>query len=162
MNSVRISIGVYMARLHSKKRGKAGTKRPKSNIVPSWTTLKPAELKENILKMAREGVTPAKIGIVMRDQFGVANLRAQLGMSLKAFLKKENAAGEYPEDLLNLIKKAVRMTNHIKTSKNDVTNNVKLNHVESKIQRLAKYYSSKGMLPSGWKYNRETAALLVK
>ena len=151
-----------MARLHSRKKGKAGTKRPKSNVAPTWSSLKPAELKENILKMAREGVPPAKIGIIMRDQHSVANLRAQLGMSLKLFLKKENALGEYPEDLLNLIKKAVHMANHIRTSKNDTGNTVKLGHVESKIQRLAKYYSSKGMIPAGWRYDREKAALLVK
>lgn len=151
-----------MARLHSKKKGKSGTKRPRSNDAPEWTPLKGAEMKEAILKMAREGATPARIGLVMRDQHGVANLRAQLGMSLKAYLAKEKALGEYPEDLINLIKKAVRMTGHIKSSKNDVHNQVKLGHVESKIQRLVKYYSSKGMLPSGWKYDREKAALLVK
>jgi small subunit ribosomal protein S15 len=151
-----------MARLHSKKKGKSGTKRPKSTVAPSWSSVKIAELKENILKMAREGVPPAKIGIVMRDQHAIPNLRAHLGMSLKAFLKKENALGEYPEDLLILIKKAVRMTNHLKATKNDTTNGVKLLHVESKIQRLAKYYSSKGMIPSGWRYDREKAALLVK
>lgn len=152
----------FMARLHSKKKGKAGTKRPKDNVAPTWSTLKPAELKETILKMAREGVPPAKIGIILRDHHAVANLRVHLGMSLKAFLKKENALGEYPEDVLNLIKKAVRMANHIKATKNDVGNSVKLGHVESKIHRLAKYYSSKGMLPAGWRYTREKAALLVK
>ncbi len=151
-----------MARLHSKKKGKSGTKRPRSNTAPEWTPLKGAEIKEAILKMAREGATPARIGLVMRDQHGVANLRAHLGMTLKAYLAKEKALGEYPEDLLNLIKKAVRMTGHIKSSKNDVHNQVKLGHVESKIQRLVKYYSSKGMIPSGWKYDREKAALLVK
>ncbi len=151
-----------MARLHSKKKGKSGTKRPRSYSTPEWTPMKPADLRETILKMAREGVPPAKIGLTMRDQYGVPNLRSQLGMSLKAFLIKEKVAGEYPEDLLNLIKKAVRMTGHIKGGKNDVHNVVKLGHVESKIQRLVKYYSSKGMIPSGWRYEREKAALLVK
>jgi small subunit ribosomal protein S15 len=124
--------------------------------------MKKADMEDNILKMAREGMPPAKIGLVLRDQHGVANLRAHLGMSLKAFLAKEKAAGEYPEDLLNLIRKAVRMSAHLKSSKNDVHNSVKLGHVESKIQRLVRYYSSKGMLPAGWKYDREKAALLVK
>jgi small subunit ribosomal protein S15 len=151
-----------MARLHSKKKGKAGTKRPKSTTVPNWSSVDKAGLRENILKMAREGVPAAKIGLVIRDQYSVPNLRANLGMSLRAFLKKEGVLGEYPDDLLNLIKKAVRMNNHIKTSRNDTTNSVKLIHVESKIQRLAKYYSSKGMLPEGWRYDREKAALLVK
>jgi small subunit ribosomal protein S15 len=151
-----------MARLHSNKKGKSGTKRPKSMDVPEWTPVKKAEIEETILKMAREGVPAAKIGLVMRDQYGVANLRAQLGMTLGAFITKEKAAGEYPDDLLNLIRKAVRITAHIKASKNDVHNEVKLGHVESKIHRLVKYYSSKGMLPPGWRYERDKASLLVK
>lgn len=151
-----------MARLHSKKKGKSGTQRPKSKTVPEWSSVKNSELKEMILKMAREGMTPARIGLALRDQHSIPNVREHLGMPIKAFLKKEKALPEYPEDLLNLIKKAVRMSGHIKNSKNDVHNVVKLGHVESKIQRLAKYYSSKGMLPTGWRYDREKAALLVK
>jgi small subunit ribosomal protein S15 len=115
-----------------------------------------------ILKMAREGVPAARIGLILRDQHAVPNIRAALGMSLRAFLAKEKALPEYPDDLLSLIKKAVRMSGHIKASKNDTHNQSKLNHVESKINRLVKYYSSKGTLPAGWKYDREKAALLVK
>ncbi len=151
-----------MARLHSKKKGKAGSKRPKSRTEPEWSSLKKADLQESILKMAREGVPVARIGLVMRDQYAVPNIRAALGMSLKKYLAKEKALPEYPDDLLSLVKKAVRMTNHIKASKNDVHNQSKLLHVESKIHRLVKYYSSKGMLPAGCRYDREKAALLVK
>ena len=151
-----------MARLHSKRKGKAGTKRPKSTDSPEWVSVKKSEIHEAVLKMAREGMPPSKIGIVMRDHYAVPNLRSFLGMTLVKFLKKEKVAGEYPEDMLTLIKKAVRMASHIKSSKNDAHNSVKLGHVESKIHRLAKYYSSKGMLPPGWRYNREKAALLVK
>ena len=151
-----------MARLHSKKKGKAGTKRPKSNVAPSWVGVEKTELKEMIVKMAREGSQPTKIALYLRDQYGVANLRAILGMSLLAFLKKEKVAPEYPEDLINLIKKAVRIRSHIKASKKDVHNKVKLGHVESKISRLVKYYSSKGMLPKGWKYDEGQVALIVK
>lgn len=151
-----------MARLHSKKKGKSSTKRPKSKTAPEWTTMEKAKLEELIIKMAKEGVSPAKIGLAMRDQYSIANIRALLGMSLGAFLKKENAAPEYPEDLLNLIKKAVRMSAHMKGSGKDVHNKVKLSHVESKIQRLVKYYTKEGVLPKGWKYERDKAALLVK
>ncbi|HSB47723.1 MAG TPA: 30S ribosomal protein S15 [Candidatus Bilamarchaeum sp.] len=151
-----------MARLHSKKKGKSGTKRPRSRTAPDWSAAKSHDVKEMVLKMAREGAPPAKIGLTLRDQHAVPNIRAALGMPLKRFLVKEKAASEYPEDLLNLIRKAVRMSSHLKASKKDVHNQVKLVHVESKIQRLVKYYSSKGVLPSGWKYDREKAALLVK
>jgi small subunit ribosomal protein S15 len=151
-----------MARLHSRKKGKAGTKRPKTKTAPEWVSVKKSDVEDMILKMAREGVPAARIGLILRDQHAVPNIRAALGMSLRAFLAKEKALPEYPDDLLSLIKKAVRMSGHIKASKNDTHNQSKLNHVESKINRLVKYYSSKGTLPAGWKYDREKAALLVK
>ena len=151
-----------MARLHSRKKGKSGTKRPKSAVVPEWVNVDKAELRETIVKMAKEGVPPAKIALYLRDQQGVANLRGILGMSLLAFLEKENAAPAYPEDLLALIKKAASIRSHLKASKKDLHNKVKLGHVESKIGRLVKYYSSKGKLPKNWKYDQVQAALLAK
>ncbi len=151
-----------MARLHSRKKGKSGTKRAKGATVPEWVSVDKAELREAIVKMAKEGVPPAKIALQLRDQQGIANLRGFLGMSLLAFLQKEKAAPEYPEDLLALIRKAARMRTHLKTSKKDVHNTVKLGHVESKINRLVKYYSSKGRLPKGWRYDQGQAALLAK
>ena len=150
-----------MARLHSRKKGKAGTKRAKSASVPDWVSVDKAEMKETIVKMAKEGVPPAKIALYLRDQQGVANVRGILGMSLLAFLEKEKVAPEYPEDLLALIKKAVSMRSHLKTSKKDLHNKVKLGHVEAKIGRLVKYYTSKGKLPKGWRYDQQ-AALLAK
>jgi small subunit ribosomal protein S15 len=151
-----------MARLHSRKKGKSGTRRPKNNTAPEWVSEDKAKIGEMIVKMAKEGIPPAKIGLAMRDQHGIANLRAILGMSLLAYLKKEGVALEYPEDLLNLIKKAVRISGHTKASNKDVHNKVKLGHVESKIQRLVRYYIKEGVLPSDWKYERDKAALLVK
>ena len=83
-------------------------------------------------------------------------------MSLLSFLKKEGVAPEYPEDLMQLITKAVRMQKHLKGTNKDVHNQVKLVHVESKINRLVRYYKKRGVLPGNWKYSSENAALLVK
>lgn len=151
-----------MARLHSKRRGKSGTKRPKNTASPKWVNLKPAEVKELILKMVGEGVLSSKIAVILRDEHGIPSVRGVLGVSLTAFLKKENALPEYPEDFLNLIKRAIRIRNHLKKNKKDVRNNVKLLHVESKVLRLVKYYTKIGKLPKNWKYDPEKAVLLVK
>jgi small subunit ribosomal protein S15 len=153
---------IIIAKLHSKKKGKAGTKRPKSNTVPEWSEAKKAEVKEIALRMAKEGVSPTKIGLTLRDQHAIPNVKALLGMGLADFLRSENALPELPEDLMNLMKKVVRMQEHHKLIKGDTSNRVKMSHVESKIARLVKYYSSKGRIPAGWKYNREKVALLVK
>ena len=150
-----------MARLHSKKKGKSGTKRPKTKIVPKFSGDK-KKVEEIILKMTKEGVLPSKIGTTLRDKHNVPSVNALLGMSMTAFMKKEGVLPEYPEDLISLIKKAVRMRTHLKSSKADTHNKVKLLHVESKINRLVKYYTGKNRLPKNWRYNPENAALLVK
>ncbi len=151
-----------MARMHSRKKGKSGRKRPKSKTLPEWVKVDKAEIEETILKLAREGVSPSKIGLVMRDKYAVPDVKLILGMPLYAFLRKNNVAGEYPEDFLELIKRAVRLRRHLKKSKKDIHNTTKYNHIVSKILRLAKYYSRKGVIPKGWKYDPEQAELLVK
>ena len=153
-----------MARLHSRKKGKAGSKRPKSlaSVATKHLEIPKDEVEQAILKMAKEGVPQARIGLIIRDKYNVPNARSVLGVKMSKFLIKNNALAEYPDDLLNLIKKAVRVRNHIKTSKKDVLNKVKLSHIESKIQRLVKYYTKTGRIPADWTYNPEKAALLVK
>src|SRR3989339_271530 len=151
-----------MARLHSKKKGKSGTKRPKTKIAPDFVSMEPEEIKSTIRELTKENVPQAKIGLILRDKYGVASVRAIMGMTISQFLKKENMTPEYPDDLLNLIKKAVRMRNHLKSKKKDLRNKVKLTHVESKIHRLVIYYSKKGRIPEGWRYDPEKVALLVK
>ncbi|MBC7119946.1 MAG: 30S ribosomal protein S15, partial [Methanobacteriaceae archaeon] len=69
---------------------------------------------------------------------------------------------EYPEDLINLMKKAVNIREHLKEHPKDLHSRRGLQLVESKIRRLVKYYVRKGVLPEGWKYDPEKAALIVK
>lgn len=153
-----------MARLHSRKKGKSGSKRPKTiaSVAAKQLEIQKDEVEGIILKMAKEGVPQAKIGLIMRDKYNVPNARSVLGVKLNKFLIKNNAVPEYPDDLLNLIKRAVHVRGHLKTSKKDVHNRVKLSHIESKIQRLVKYYARTGRIPTDWRYNPEKAALLVK
>lgn len=151
-----------MARMHSRKRGKSGRKRPKAKTSPEWVGMDKAKLVETITKMAKEGVPPSKIGLALRDKYAVPDVRPILGMSLTAFLKKEKVAGEYPEDFIELVKRAVRINKHLKKSKKDAHNTSKYIHVVSKINRLAKYYERKGVIPKGWKYDPDQAELLIK
>ncbi len=151
-----------MARMHSRKKGKSGRKRPKSKTASEWVEPKKADIEEIILKMAKEGVPGSKIGLALRDKHGVPDVKPILGMSLTAFMKKNKVGSEYPEDFVELVRRAVRMNRHLKKSKKDVLNKAKYNHVVSKILRLARYYEKKGILPKGWKYDPEQAELLVK
>ncbi|MBD3389842.1 30S ribosomal protein S15 [Candidatus Micrarchaeota archaeon] len=151
-----------MAKLHSRKKGKSGSNPPKKEGKPEWSSYTKEEVEEIIRKLAREGVPPTKIGLVLRDQYSIPLVSRVLGMSMGEFLEKEKLTAKFPEDILSLIKKAVGMRNHMKQNKMDTHNRVKLTHVESKIHRLSKYYRKSGCIPAGWKYDPETAALLVK
>ena len=151
-----------MAKLHSKKKGKSGSKPPKRTGAPEWASYSKEEVEEIIRKLAREGIPPAKIGLILRDQYSIPLVKRLLGMSMKEFLEKEALLTKFPEDLLSLIKKAVGLRNHMKQNSADVHNQVKLLHVESKIHRLSKYYRRMERVPAGWKYDPETAALLIK
>ncbi|MEM4348069.1 MAG: 30S ribosomal protein S15 [Candidatus Anstonellaceae archaeon] len=151
-----------MARLHSKKRGKSGSKKPSVKISPDWVEYSAHEVEELIVKMGKEGKGPTIIGQILRDTYGVPSVQNLCGKSISAILKENKIKLDYPEDLLSLIKRAVNMREHLKRNRADKHNRTKLIHVESKIGRLVKYYTSVGKLPPNWKYDPETAALLVK
>jgi len=151
-----------MARMHSKKRGKSGSKKPSVKVVPEWVEYSAHEAEEFVLKMGKEGKGPAEIGRVIRDLYGIPSIQALCGKSINQILFDNGIKREYPEDIINLIKRAVNMREHLRTNRSDKHNRTKLIHVESKIARLAKYYTRTGVLPADWKYDPETAALLVK
>ncbi len=151
-----------MARMHTRRRGKSGRKRPKAKTAPPWVPLSTGEVRELIVELAKKGTPPSQIGIIMRDQYAVPSVKALTGKTITEIMEEEGVLPDYPEDLLNLIKRAVRMREHLEKHKKDIHNRVRLTRVESKIHRLVKYYKRVGRLPKDWKYTPETAALLVK
>lgn len=115
-----------------------------------------------IEKLAREGNPPSKIGLILRDQYGIGNVKEITGESLTQLLEKTGVKRGLPEDLANLIRKAVTIINHLSTHRKDFRSKRALEIVEGKINALARYYIRKGKLPKDWKYERERAALLLK
>ncbi|MFH0832846.1 MAG: 30S ribosomal protein S15 [Candidatus Aenigmatarchaeota archaeon] len=144
-----------MARMHSRKHGKHGSNKPLKKAT--WVEYDRNEIEKLILKLAKDNTT-SKIGMILRDQYGIPDVR-QFGFRISdvAATKKE-----VPEDLYNLIKKAVDLHRHMSDNKKDATSKHGLELLESKIRRLVKYYVRSGKLPKGWKYTIETAKLLVK
>ncbi|MGB4363754.1 MAG: 30S ribosomal protein S15 [Methanothermobacter tenebrarum] len=131
-------------------------------IKPDWVEYSNEEIEELIIKLYKEGNPPSKIGIILRDQHGIPNVKSITGMKITEILEKHDIKLEYPEDLINLMKKAVNIREHLKEHPKDLHTRRGLQLVESKIRRLVKYYVRKGVLPEGWKYDPEKAALIVK
>lgn len=150
-----------MARVHSRKRGKSASKKPIAKPSYAWVQVGGEEVFSLIEKMAKEGKSEAQIGTLLRDQHGVPSVKALTGKTVSQALAEKGLKKQFPSDLIDLIRKAVRLRKHLKTNNRDDSNWKKLNDVESKIKRLVRYYRGK-KLPKDWKYDPDEAALLVK
>ena len=124
---------VIMARMHSRKHGKSGSKKPLKKTVP-WLSYDKEETEKLILKLAKEGKSSSEVGLILRDQYGIPDVRI-FGLSLHRYLdgNKKDAKAKHGMELL-----------------------------ESKIRRLGKYYARTGRLPGNWKYSLEKVKLIVK
>uniref|UniRef100_A0ABK0M697 Small ribosomal subunit protein uS15 N-terminal domain-containing protein n=1 Tax=Rattus norvegicus TaxID=10116 RepID=A0ABK0M697_RAT len=80
---------------------------PTARSVPTWLKLTSEDVKGQIYKLAKEGLTPSQIGVILRDAHGVAQLRFVTGNKILRILKSKGLAPDLPEDLYHLIKKAV-------------------------------------------------------
>ena len=61
-----------------------------------------------VCRFAKKGMTPSQIGVLLRDSYGVAQVKAVTGQKIMRLLKANGLAPSLPEDLYHLIKKAVR------------------------------------------------------
>lgn len=145
--------------MHSRKHGKHGSHKPEKRR-PAWLMYEPVEIEKLIVKLAKEGKTNSEIGLTLRDQYGVPDVRS-LGMRVSTIAEKE-VRKEVPDDIYNLIKKAVQLHKHLAANHHDAKATHGLELLESKIRRLGKYYARTGKLPGDWKYSIDKARLLVK
>jgi small subunit ribosomal protein S15 len=122
-------------------------------------TTKPAEAKATILKLAKEGMSPSKIGMALRDDYGVPLAKPLLDKSVSQVLAEGKLAPKIPQDLQDLIDRAGRVKKHLETHKGDRKNVHSLELVEAKIYRLSKYYRDRGILPEDFRYAAVVAQL---
>ena len=148
-----------MARIHSHRHGKSHQTRPPSKSTPNWVTTTADDARTAALKLAKEGLSPSRIGQTLRDDYGVPLVKPLLGKSLGKVLAEGKAAPKVPQDLQDLIERARRVQKHLQSHKSDRKNVHSLELVEAKIYRLSKYYKEKGVLPSDFKYTAVVAQL---
>ncbi|MBS3104954.1 30S ribosomal protein S15 [Candidatus Woesearchaeota archaeon] len=142
-----------MARMHSRKKGKHGSKKPAKKTAPSWIRYKPKEVELLIAKLSKDGKTTSQIGMILRDVYGIPNALALCGKSISAVLKEKNLSAEVPEDMISLFKKVAALRKHIEANKHDQTSKRGLLLTQSKINRLTKYYKRTGRIPENWKFD---------
>lgn len=147
--------------MHSGKRGKAGSTKPVKKTNPTWVTHKDKVVEQLILKLAKSEKTTSEIGIILRDTYGIPNVKVVTGKKITQILKENKAAPELPENLRALIVRHINLMKHMETNNHDKTAKRGAELTESKINRLVKYYKRTSKLPADWKYDRAKAKLLV-
>ncbi len=142
-------------------KGRSGSTRPVKVGAPKWVRYTAEEVEVIVEDLAKKGYPPSMIGLILRDQFGIPLVKQVTGKKLGQILEEKGLAPQIPEDLFNLIKRAVNVRRHLMEHPKDKTAKRGLEEIESKIRRLVRYYKEVGKLPQDWKYDPEAAKLLV-
>ncbi|MCH7613484.1 MAG: 30S ribosomal protein S15 [Candidatus Marinimicrobia bacterium] len=151
-----------MARKYSRKHGKSGSKKPIKKTLPVWLRYKPNEVEILIVKLAKEEKSSSEIGIILRDTYGIPDVRTLCKKKISQILIEKKTAPELPDDLTALIRKSVAIRKHTETNNKDETAKRGLTLTESKIKLLTTYYKKSGKLASEWKFDPERAGFYTK
>lgn len=141
------------------EKGKSHSTRPVSKRPPSWCKYQPEEVEALVIKLAKEGYPPSRIGTILRDQYAIPLVKPLTGKSITQILEGAGLKMTVPEDLESLLKKAARLSVHLEKNKKDLHNKRALQLIEAKIHKLAKYYKREGVLPPEWKYEPKVASI---
>ena len=148
-----------MGRMHTHNHGKAHSIRPIELKKPDWIKMESKEIEELIVKYAKEGMTSSQIGIKLRDQQALPLVKPILNKTISDVLKENDLVPEIPEDLNNIVLRAVNLQKHLKENKSDSRNVRSLELIEAKVHRLSTHYKKKGIIPKKWKYKSVVAQL---
>jgi small subunit ribosomal protein S15 len=146
--------------LPKQEKGRTHSVRPVSKRPPSWCKYEAEEVEALVIKLAREGNPPSRIGTILRDQHGIPLTKSLTGKTVSGILAEAEMAPSVPEDLEMLLKKASRLSTHLERNKMDLVNKRSLQIIEAKIHKLSKYYRREGVLPSDWKYEPKAASIV--
>merc|ERR1712168_106040 len=152
---------VTMGRMHAPGKGISQSALPYRRSLPTWLKLTSEDVKQQSYQLAKKGLTPSQIGVILRDSHGVAQVRYITGNKILRILKAKGLAPSLPEDLHCLIKKAVAVRKHLERNRKDRDSKFRLILIEARIHRLARYYKTKRTLPPTWRYQSSTASALV-
>lgn len=151
-----------MARMHARRRGSSGSKKPMVKTKAEWVTMDAKEIEDLVAKLGGEGKGSAMVGLILRDQYAIPSVRIATGKTIGQIFRERKLATRLPEDMQNLMKRAVSLSEHTKHNPKDLHNKRGLALIESRIRRLVKYYAREGRIPEGWKYSLDTAKLEIE
>ena len=80
-----------MARMHARRKGKSGS----THMIgrkkhPDWSALKPREIESHVIELVKDGKSTSEIGMVLRDQFAVPDVKIATGKKISKILEENN------------------------------------------------------------------------
>jgi|SRR5450759_2920184 len=150
-----------MARMHTRRKGQAGSTKPMRTEPPKWSNTNKEEIENTIAQLASGGKGSSEIGMILRDRYGVPDVTLVTGKKIGQILQEKNVAPKVPEDIQSIILNVLDLNKHLLKNKKDVHNKRSLNNMISKIRRLEKYYHREGVLPEDWKFSIQRAEMLI-
>jgi small subunit ribosomal protein S15 len=154
-----------MARMHSRRRGSSGSDRPVADDSPEWSDVDEDAIEQRVVELAESGHGPSEIGLKLRDEgvrgTPVPDVKLATGKKVTEILEEHDAQPDLPEDLRNLMEKAVGLREHMQANPTDHQNRHALQNTESKIRRLVDYYRG-DELDEEFAYSYEDATDLLE
>ncbi len=154
-----------MARMHTRRRGSSASDKPAATEPPEWSDVDSDDVEARVVELAEQGHDPSQIGLKLRDEgvkgTPVPNVKLATGKKVTEILEENDAAPDLPEDLKNLMERAVRLREHMADNQQDAQNKRALQNTESKIRRLVNYYRG-DVLDADFTYNYDVAKELLE
>ena len=123
--------------MYKSRKGKSGSTKPYVSEAPEWSNTDTAAVTQLVIDLGKEGHSTAMIGTILRDQHAVPNARLVLGKRIGAVLAENNIGGTYPEDMMNLMRQAVGIINHISSGNHKVLWFITLYHLPHTLDIIA-------------------------
>jgi small subunit ribosomal protein S15 len=151
--------------MHTRRRGSSGSDKPATDEPPEWSDVDEDAIEERVVELAEQGHDPSQIGMKLRDEgvqgTPVPDVKLATGKKITEILDEHDASPEIPEDMYNLLERAVRLRQHMDEHPGDAQNKRALQNTESKIRRLANYYRG-DKLDEEFQYTYENAREIVE
>jgi hypothetical protein len=72
----------------ARRKGISKSALPYRRTPPSWLKTTTAEVADQVVKLAKKGLTPSQIGVILRDSHGIAQVSHVTGSKILRMLKK--------------------------------------------------------------------------
>ena len=151
--------------MHTRRRGSSGSDKPVADDPPEWSDVDEDAIEERVVELAENGHSPSVIGQKLRDEgvqgTPVPDVKLATDRKITEILEANDAGPDLPEDLRNLMERAVRLREHMDANPTDHQNKRALQNTQSKIRRMVDYYRG-DELDDDFTYSYDTAVELLE